>query len=196
VERSAMVVAVAEAKTYTEDEYLALELGSDSRHEYRDGEIVPMAGGTPSHNKINSNLNGMLWFGLKGQPYDLFISDQRLAIPNSTLYAYPDLLVVERPIQLKAGRKDTITNPILIAEVLSDSTRGYDCGDKFAAYRSIPTFQEYLLIDQSQPLVGHYVKQAVNQWLLTEYSGLTAQFKLSSIPVEISFDELYENVKF
>jgi Uma2 family endonuclease len=190
--------AKAEAKTkiYSADEYLALEVASETRNEYRDGEIVPMAGGMPTHNKLNSNLNGLLWFGLKGKPYDLFIADQRLAIPNSNRYTYPDVMVVPQPIELQAGRKDTVMNPILIAEVLSDSTEAYDRDHKFAAYRTIPTFQEYLLIDQSRYHVEHYVKQNETQWLFTEYDGQEKCIALMTIPVEIALIDLYDKIDF
>lgn len=189
-----MVVSIT--KTYTVDEYLALEVGADHRSEYRNGVILPMAGGTPTHNKLNSNLNALLWFGLKGKPYDLFIADQRLAIPASNLYTYPDVMMVPRPIELLPGRKDTVMNPILIAEVLSDSTKAYDRDEKFAAYRTIPTFQEYLLINQHRMHVEHYAKQAVNQWLFTEYDGQAARIRFASIEVEIGLADLYETVEF
>ncbi len=183
-------------KIYSADEYLALEVASETRNEYDNGAIIPMAGGTPTHNELNSNLNGLLWFGLKGKPYALFIADQRLAIPNSNRYTYPDVMVVPRPIELQAGRKNTVMNPILIAEVLSDSTEAYDRDHKFAAYRTIATFQEYLLIDQSRYHVEHYVKQNETQWLFTEYDGQDKRIALMTIPVEIALMDLYDSVDF
>ncbi len=191
-----VVAAVAEAKTYTADEYLALEIEAETRNEYRSGEILPMTGGTPTHNKINSNMNALLWFGLKGKPYDLFITDQRLAIPERNIYTYPDVMVIPRPIALLPGRKDTVTNPLFIAEVLSDSTKAYDRGEKFAAYRTIASFQEYLLIDQTQHHVEQYTKQGEHQWLFTEYNSQDARVALASISVEITLVDLYENVEF
>jgi Uma2 family endonuclease len=191
-----MVVTVSDPKAYTAEEYLALEVESATRSEYRSGEIVPMTGGTPSHNKIISALNALLWFGLRKKPYSIFMTDQRLWIPDRNLYTYPDAMVIANPLQLQAGRKDTITNPLLIAEVLSDSTQGYDRGDKFAAYRTIPTFQEYLLIDQTQPHVEHYIKQSSNQWLFTEHNGMESKISLVSVAVEIAAAELYENLEF
>ncbi|MBD2325522.1 Uma2 family endonuclease [Alkalinema sp. FACHB-956] len=183
-------------ESYTAEQYLELEVSAETRSEYWNGEIVPMSGGTPTHNKISSNMNGLLWLGLKGKPYDLFIADQRLAIPDRNIYAYPDIMILPRPIELQAGRKDTVINPILIAEVLSDSTEAYDRNKKFSAYRTISTFQEYVLIDQYQPHVEHYVKQGSHQWLFTEYDGLDQQIMLTSISVEISLVDLYENVVF
>ncbi len=190
-----MTVTSTETKHYTAEEYLVLEVESDRRNEYRNGEIVPMTGGTPEHNQIASALNALIWFALRGKPYSVFITDQRLWIPAVELYTYPDVTVIANPIELKPGRKDTVTNPILIAEVLSDSTSAYDRGDKFAAYRTIPTLQEYVLIDQSQAHVEQFVKQAAHQWLFTEYSGKEQSFTLSSVGVEIALADLYEAIE-
>lgn len=112
-----------------------------------------MTGGTPNHNEIASNLVALLKATLKQKPYRVFILDQRLWIPGANLYTYPDVMVVPKPLTLQPGRKDTVMNPSLIAAVLSPSTPNYDpCGickaarsEKFVAYRTIPTFQEYLL---------------------------------------------------
>ena len=142
------MIATPQAKTYTAEEYLAVEVDADVRSEYRNGEIVLMSGGTPAHNALTTALSSLLWLGLSDQPYQAFAIDQRLHIPATNLYTYPDVIVVPEPIELLTGRKDTVTSPILIAEVLSDSTKSYDIGDKFEAYRSIPSFQEYLLVDQ------------------------------------------------
>ena len=189
-----MTLASSSFKTYTADEYLALEVESDIRHEYRHGEIIPMTGGTPEHNKIASALNALLWFALRGKPYSLFITDQRLWIPAVEVYTYPDGMVIADPVELKPGRKDTVTNPLLLAEVLSDSTEKYDRGDKFEAYRTLATLQEYLLIDQYRPHVEQYVKQSEHQWLFTEYSGLDARVQISSLPVELALKDLYQGI--
>ena len=190
------MTTTAAPKIYAPEEYLALEVASEIRSEFHNGEIVPMTGGTPAHNKIASALNALLWFGLRGKPYSVFVTDQRLLIPEGNLYTYPDVMVIGNPVQLQPGRKDTVIDPILIAEVLSDSTEGYDRGDKFAAYRTIPTFQEYLLINQHKAHVEHYVKQAEHQWLFTEYDGREAKLCLTTIALEVALAELYENVEF
>jgi Uma2 family endonuclease len=188
-----MTITLTQAKTHTPDEYLALEFEAEARHEYRNGAIIPMPGGTPAHNEINSILNALLRIALKGRPYSIFIADQRLWIPEANLYTYPDTMVIPRPLELKPGRKDTVLNPILIAEVLSDSTQAYDRGDKFAAYRTIASLQEYLLIDQSRPIVEQYVKQGENQWLLREYCGVDQRLNLGSIDnVTLPLTDLYE----
>ena len=181
-------------KIYTADEYLALEVESDIRHEYRHGEITPMTGGTPEHNEIARMLVFLLTAELRKQPYSIFVTDQRLWIPALDRYTYPDIMVTSRPSELKPDRKDTVMNPILIAEVLSDSTEQYDRGDKFEAYRTIPSFQEYLLIAQNKTHVEQYVRQAENQWLFTEYHDLSETFALQSVGVTISLADLYEAV--
>jgi len=155
-----------------------------------------MTGGTPTHNKIMSALNALLWFSLRGKDYSLFVVDQRLWIPAMNLYTYPDVMVVANPVELKPGRKDTIVNPLLIIEVLSDSTEQYDRADKFAAYQSIATFQEYVLVDQSRCHVGCYAKQVDNQWRLIEYSDIQASLMLRSLDVTLALSDLYEAIVF
>jgi len=180
----------------TIEDYFAQELESEIRHEYQNGEIIPMTGGTPEHNEIAGALYAAIRAALKGQSYRPFMSDQRLWIPDAQIYTYPDVMVLSTPIQRQPGRKDTVINPVVIAEILSPSTQNYDRGDKFVAYRSIPTLQDYLLIDQNQPHVEHYVKQATDQWLLTDHEDLTQQIHLSSLQISLSLTELYENIEF
>ncbi|NHC34485.1 Uma2 family endonuclease [Scytonema millei] len=183
-------------RTYTPEEYLELEVASETRNEYRNGAIFPMTGGTPDHNDIASNLVVALKLALRSKPYRVFITDQRLWIGDRNLYTYPDVMVVEKPLQFKEGRTDTLVNPCFIAEVLSKSTRDYDRGEKFVAYRTINNFQEYLLIDQYSIHVEHYVKTAANQWLLSEYNdpNVTLSFKVLDFQIQIS--DLYENIEF
>lgn len=183
-----------EQRTYSREEYLEFELASEERHEYVNGEIRLMTGGTPDHNEIISNLLAALKLQLKGQPYRIFVTDQRLWIPNYNLYTYPDVMVVEKPLQLQAGRTDTVVNPCFIAEVLSKSTQDYDHGEKFSAYRTIASFREYLLIDQYGVHVEHYVKTAANQWLLSEYDDPNITLSLSTFEAQIDIIALYENI--
>ena len=183
-----------EHRIYTRDEYLEQELAAETRSEYRNGAIVPMTGGTPDHNEIASNLLVTLKLQLKGKPYRLFVTDQRLWIPDRTLYTYPDVMVIEKPLQLQTGRTDTVMNPCLIAEVLSKSTQDYDHGEKFSAYRTIDSFCEYLLIDQYRIHVEHYVKTGANQWLLSEYDDPTVTLSLHAFAAQIQLITLYENI--
>ena len=189
-----MTVTLSRPKVYTSEEYLNLEISSDIRNEYRNGEIIPMTGGTPAHNQLISALNALLWFGLRGKPYSLFMADQRLWIPDRQLYTYPDGMVIKNPVELQSGRKDTVTNPLLLAEVLSNSTKAYDRDEKFAAYRTLPSFQEYLLIDQSCLHLEQYVKQGDRQWLFREYDQPDDKIMLDSIALEIRLGDLYEQI--
>ena len=185
-----------QSRHYTAAEYLALEVCAETRNEYRNGEIVPMTGGTPAHNAIAGALHALLWFALRGKPYATFVTDQRLWIPKGNCYAYPNVMVVRRPIELQSGRQDTLANPIAIAEILSKSTEAYDRGEKFALYRTLPALQAYVLADQYKPRVELYVRHQDRQWLLTECSGLETKFIFPAIDVEIALADLYANVEF
>lgn len=181
---------------YTPEEYLALEVQAQERNEYLDGEIVPMVGGLPNHNRLILNLASTLNFSLRKQPYDVFVTDQRLWIPKRRVYTYPDVMIVQGELQLQAGRNDTITNPLVIVEVLSKSTQAYDRGEKFKFYRTIPTFQEYVLVDQYSMSVEQYYKTGDSRWLFSETEGEEAILKLNTINFEITLTDLYDKVTF
>jgi Uma2 family endonuclease len=185
-----------EKKTYTTQEYFEFELGSAERHEYDNGELRLMTGGTPNHNRICRNLLIALELAFKEQPYETFVTDQRLWIPERNLYTYPDIMVLEKPIQLQERRTDTVMNPCLIAEVLSKSTKDYDRSEKFLAYRTIETFREYLLVNQYQIQVEHCLKTAANQWLLSEYTDPQVILNLNSVGLKLKIADIYKNVEF
>ncbi len=182
--------------TYTVPEYLAQETQSSERHEYRHGEIVLMAGGTPNHNRITGNLFAYLNLALKRQPYDVFVTDQRLWIPKKQVYTYPDVMVIRQPLQLQEERNDVVLNPIMIAEVLSRSTRSYDKDEKFSAYRTIASFREYLLLDQFQMYAEHYTKTEDQAWLFREYEGADATLSFQSLDLTLPLADLYDKVEF
>ncbi|APB34245.1 Uncharacterized protein conserved in cyanobacteria [Gloeomargarita lithophora Alchichica-D10] len=189
-----MILQIEPTKIYTSVEYLTLELESEVRHEYINGAIIPMTGGTPNHNDIAGNLYVLLKSALRQKNYRVFYVDQRLWIPSVNRYTYPDVMVVSKPIEFQSGRTDTLINFCLIAEVLSPSTQAYDRGDKFTAYRTMPTFTEYLLIDQHQIQVEHRVRTAENQWLISEYNSPQMTLKLDSIGIEIPIADLYADI--
>ncbi len=112
--------------------YLDHEVPSETRQEFIAGEIIPMAGGKPNHNQVALNLAGTLNFRLRRQTYLVFMTDQRLWIPEAEVYTYPDVIVTPRPVELQTGRQDTVLNPVAIAQVLSESTRNYDLGGKLS----------------------------------------------------------------
>ncbi len=190
-----MVTQLAK-KTYTVDEYLELELASEIRSEYRNGEIIPMTGGTPNHNEIAGNLLAFIKPALRDKPYRIFFVDQRLWIPDVKMHIYPDVMVVPKPLEMQTGRKDTITNPCFIAEVLSRSTKNYDRSEKFAAYRTMSDFQEYLLIDQYRIYVEHHVKTAAHQWLFSEYDDPSITLSFRTFEFQVQIADLYNNIDF
>lgn len=183
-------------RRYTPAEYLELEEQAEGKSEYRNGEIIPMTGGTTNHNKIAGNFYAFLKLALRGKGYDPYIGDVRLWIPRYEMLTYPDVMVIQGQPSYYGKGTTTVTNPILIVEVLSPSTRNYDQTDKFTFYRSIPSFQEYVLIDQSQFQVMHFSKQEDNKWLMAEYQEESAVLTLASLPFEMSLADLYEGVNF
>jgi Uma2 family endonuclease len=191
-----MIAQAETQKIYTPEEYFDLEVNAEERNEYTNGEIIPMTGGTPNHNRLVGNLYATLNFSLRGQPYDVFVTDQRLWIPSERIYTYPDVMVIQGELQFQEGRKDTLTNPIIIAEVLSTSTRNYDKDEKFAAYRTIPSFQEYLLIDQYKMHVEQYFKTDRKRWTFMEYDGADETVVLNLIAFQITLSALYDKVQF
>ncbi|MCD8489717.1 MAG: Uma2 family endonuclease [Desertifilum sp.] len=185
-----------EKRYYTREEYLALEEAAEYKNEYYDGEIIPMTGGTTNHNRISGNFYRKFPLTLNGGEYEAFIGDVRLWISQYRCYVYPDVMVIRgEPIYEEKGTI-TITNPILIIEVKSNSTDNYDRRDKFRYYRSVPGFQEYLLVDQYSFQIEQFFKQSNGQWLFSEYEGESAILSLKSIPLEIPFQDIYQRVSF
>ncbi|AUT02606.1 hypothetical protein CLI64_20655 [Nostoc sp. CENA543] len=181
---------------YSPEEYIEMEVNSEEKHEYIDGQIILMAGGTPDHSQIVLNFGGIINGLLKRQPYRVSTTDQRLWIPNRRIHTYPDVMVIKTPLEYQEGRRDTLINPVFIAEVLSKSTRSYDRDEKFAAYRSIPSFQEYILIDQYKIHVEQYCKTDHNKWIFSEYDDPDVILSLASIPCQVLLGDIYDKVDF
>lgn len=181
---------------YTPEEYLELEATADYKSEYIDGQIIPMAGASINHNRISLNLSSGLNFAFKNQNYEVFMGDMRLWIPQKLIYTYPDVIIIADESEFFNNRTDTITNPQVIIEVLSKSTKSYDREDKFAAYRTIPTFQEYLLIDQNRIHVEQFSKIGKKRWNLCEYDEEDENISLITVPFTISLQDLYNKVNF
>jgi Uma2 family endonuclease len=183
-------------KQLTEAEYLALERRAEFKSEFYDGEMFAMAGGSPTHSLIATNLAGELRARLKGKPCLPYNSDLRLKIEATGLCTYPDLSVVCGPLQFAPGQDDTFVNPTLLAEVLSDSTEAYDRGKKFEHYRQIPTLREYLLVSQKEPRIEQFLRQPNGEWTLREAAGLAAVLTLVSLDITLSLAEAFANVQF
>lgn len=183
-------------KYYTPEEYLALEEISEEKHEYHDGEIIPMTGGTTNHNTLALTIASFLFTELSPDDYQVYINDVRLWIEDYKRYTYPDVMVVkEKPIY-QGENKTCVTNPSLIVEVLSKSTQNYDQGDKFDAYRSLSSLQEYILIDQYKYYAKQFAKNSEGKWVLTDNFGEDSILKLESLELAISLKKLYQRVDF
>jgi Uma2 family endonuclease len=191
---------------FTPDEYRVMEETAAERHEYRNGEIIAMAGGSEVHSAIATNLLVYLGFLLRDSNFRLYNSDLRVWIPEYNCGTYTDLMVVDGQPQLNGDRTDEILNPLVIVEVLSPSTEGYDRGDKFRKYRSLPSFCEYLLVSQTEPYIEQYHKlddgsdseallQAV-RWQWQVYDHLDQSILLHSLNVEVPLGEVYRRINF
>ncbi len=191
-----MVATPVQQKKYTAAEYLELEEKAEFKSEFFDGEILPMAGATANHNKIVLNLCRALPLEVNEQAYEIFSSDMRLWIPSKQHYTYPDVTVVRGEPSYVENKQMMLTNPCLIIEVSSASTQSYDKSIKFDFYRSIPDFEEYVLIDQKSYKATQWTKLPDGRWVLADHFGEDCLLKLESIDFEISFQDLYKRVNF
>ena len=187
---------ITKQRYYTAEEYLKLEETAENKSEYIDGEIIPMAGASTNHNRIAGNLYSAANFAFRKENYEAFISDVRLWIPKRRIYTYPDIMIVAGEAEYYNNRTDTILNPQVIVEVLSKSTKGYDKEGKFEIYRTIESFQEYILIDQTKIRVEQYSKTGKKQWVMREYDEEDENINFKSVPFEILLQDLYNKVKF
>jgi len=179
-----------------EADYLEIERRAQFKSEFLDGEMFAMAGGSLAHSLIATNLAGEARHQLKGRPCVPFNSDRRLKVEATGLHTYPDLSVVCGPVRFAGPERDTIVNPTLLAEVMSESTEAYDRGTKFAHYRQMPSLQECLLVSQWEPRIEQFVRQADGQWLLGTAGGMEASLELPSLGITIALGEVYARVEF
>ena len=178
----------------TPEDYLALERCAEYKSEYFNGEIFAMAGASRAHNTIVLNTGSEIRQHLKNRPCRAYVSDMRVKVSPTGLYTYPNVVVVCGKEQFEDTHLDTLLNPTLIIEVLSDSTEAYDRGRKFEHYRHLDSLVEYVLIAQQRPHIESYRRQPDQQWLLTECSGLEATLRLPSIDCDLVLAEIYDKV--
>lgn len=183
-------------KYYTPEEFLALEEGAKYRSEYYKGEIFAMAGASKNHNRIIGNLYLKLSASLDNSNCEVFITEIKIWIKEKDLFTYPDLVLVCGKSEFYPERNDTITNPIVIIEVLSDSTKNYDRVEKFEFYRAIPAFREYILVDQYRIHVEHFYLVDKGKWIYTDYSDMNDLLKFHNIEFQISMKDIYNRVEF
>lgn len=180
----------------TEEQYLGLERSAETKSEFLNGETFAMSGGTPAHNRIAVDLVIAVGTRLKTGPCEVFSSDQRMKVEATGLITYPDLMIACQAIFDGIQVKDTLTNPTLIAEVLSPSTESYDRGAKFQNYRQIPTLTDYLLISQESPVVEHFSRNPDNSWTLYTYQSLAATLPIPNFAIEIPLADIYRRITF
>ncbi len=181
----------------TEEEYLAIERQAEYKSEYYEGEMFALAGASIKHNYIVANLLAGLHSALRGKPCSVFSSDLRVKVQASGLYTYPDVVVVCGELITDDKYRDTVLNPILIIEVLSESTEAYDRGKKFEKYRLIPELREYVLVAQDRPHVEVFTRSdATARWVLSEATGADAAIELLSIECTLPLADIYSKVEF
>ena len=184
-------------KIFNPTEYLAMEEVADYKSEYFNGEIFAMSGGTPDHSSVAVNLLPQLEPPSRAaKPCRVFNSDMRLHIESNSLYTYPDVMVICGKIELVKRRNDTVTNPVLIVEVLSESTRDYDRGMKFNLYKQVPSLQEYVVVESENPRVECYRRGADDQWVVEMIDDPSATVRLASVACEIPMGEIYRKVSW
>ncbi len=181
-------------KNYTPQDYLEWESEAEVRHEFINGEIIPMAGGTTRHNLITGNIYIALRLALKRKNAPVYMENVRLWIPASEVFTYPDLMIIDGDPIYYENTQTTVTNPAVIMEVLSESTRDYDQGRKFGFYRSLEMLQGYVLVDQEKCSVMVYRRGNGKEWKLHILEELTEEIELESLGIKIALEDIYEGI--
>jgi Uma2 family endonuclease len=185
-------------RRFTVEEYFRLEDKALDRHEFYDGVIVAMAGGSPEHSLIIANVGGELRNRLKGSGCNVYDSNLRLQLARQRRFSYGDTVVVcgQPEIVTVARTAKVCANPRLIVEVLSETTEAYDRTTKFDRYREIESFQEYVLVSQTTPRVETYFRHPDGGWRIDFAIGLEAKISLRSVPAELPLSEIYAGITF
>ncbi len=188
--------AVAYGKTkYSVEEYLAMQKIADTKYELYKGEVFAMSGASTRHNIISVNLIVSLSKILQGKPCRPYGSDMRIHIPENTLYTYPDVSIICGDIIPSDEDEDSATQPTVIIEILSPSTKSYDRGDKFKLYRAIPSLRDYILIDSESITVEAFSLNDEMLWELREYKKPDDVVKIKSMDCELGLIEIYRDTK-
>ena len=180
----------------TPGQYLAFERSAlDVKYEFFDGEAFAMVGAGRNHNRINVNLTVELGGKFKADKSscNLFSNDMRVKIAEN--YVYPDIVIYCGDAEFEDNEFDTLTNPMIIMEILSESTEAFDRGKKFAYYRKIPTLQEYILISQTEYHVEQYIRSDDGKWEYRSYEGAGQILKMESVQCELPLSEIYWDIK-
>ncbi|MDQ3687946.1 MAG: Uma2 family endonuclease [Acidobacteriota bacterium] len=176
------------------EEYLAIERQAEHKSEYVDGVIYAMAGGSGRHNLIAGNIITELNIQLRKAPCRVYPSDLKVRVPESRKFFYPDVSVVCGETEFADDERDVILNPVLVVEVLSESTAAFDRGKKFQSYQQIESLQEYLLVAQDEYVVEHYLRQENGHWLYTKVTGLEEAILLPALKCQLPLRDIYSKM--
>jgi Uma2 family endonuclease len=182
--------------SYGFEEYLTTEREQQTRNEFVAGEVYAMTGAKENHNLIVTNLIILIGTQFKQRPCRVYASDMKVRIDEADACTYPDVIALCGERQYYDQRRDVITNPTLIVEVLSESTEAYDRGDKFALYRHLPSLQEYLLLSQERMAADLYSRQTEGRWLLSNFEQADQEIPLESLQCSLPMAEIYDKVEF
>lgn len=182
--------AVKRGLSYTE--YLALEAASERKHEFVAGVVYAMAGGTLEHSALAASMIALLTAALRGRPCRVFTSDARVRVRATGLSTYPDASIACGRIERDPEDPDALANPVVLVEVLSDSTEDWDRGGKFAHYRRIPSLRDYVVVAQSEQLVEHHTRNADDTWTTRDLAAGDT-LRLTGVDVAIALDEIYRD---
>jgi Uma2 family endonuclease len=189
-------MSIAPQRRYTEAEYLAIERDLETKHEFYRGEIFAMSGASRQHNRITVNVSAILHEQLKNRNCEHYTNDMRVKVESTTLYTYPDVVITCHEPRFLDKEVDTLLNPQVIIEVLSDSTEKYDRGKKFELYRHISTLREYILVSQDHAHIDRFALNEQGQWVLNDATGLEASIELTAIACRLPLAEVYAKVEF
>ncbi len=189
---------MAEATTIlSPSAYLEWEAAQEERHEYENGKLIAMGGSSKEHNRLVRNLTTMLWnhLGPIGR-YELYPSELRVKSGVDDKYYYPDLVLTEGEEYYLENAPDTLLNPLLLIEVLSESTAARDRGPKFEAYRAIDSLREYMLVAQDQYKIESFYRNEAGKWVIQEpVVGLDSVFSFTTLDLELKLQEVYQGVE-
>jgi Uma2 family endonuclease len=190
---------------YSVEEYLALERESEDRHEYLDGEIHAMAGESPEHGSICTNISGQLYSQLRGKDCQVFSKDTKVEsgpTPQTShatrgSYSYPDLVVVCGELKFRDDHRDVLVNPTVIIEVLSPTTEAFDRGEKWIRYQTwLLTLSDYLLVSQSKRQIEHFHRRGGTEWRYSLVHGIEGSLSLDSIGCKLQLADVYDRIVF
>lgn len=188
--------AIPKPKKLSEEEYLAIESRAPFKSEFYAGEMFAMAGASRIHNELKDNLVIEIGGRLKGGPCRTYSADMRVKVERTGLYTYPDIAIVCEPPQFEEIQGvETLLNPRIIIEILSESTESYDRGAKFKQFQRIPSVVEYILVSQEEMSIERFVRQSDNTWLITTFDDPAGEFSLDSVPVRIPLADIYRGVE-